>query len=92
MDVTSRGTKGSPSATYPVPPCTVSAAKISSFGAVVVAGPLSAVALAPAAATLWSTGFEGSAPAYSKMRSSGKLATALSFTVTALLPPEMFLA
>jgi hypothetical protein len=69
----------------------VSAAKINSLGAVVVVGPLSAFALEPVAATLRSTGFMVSTPAYSKIRSSGELGTVLNITVTVLLPPEMFL-
>jgi len=70
----------------------VSAAKINSFGAVVVAGPLSAVALEPVAVAFWSSGLTVSTPAYSKIRSSGEFATVLNFTVTELPPLRMFFA
>jgi hypothetical protein len=70
----------------------VSAPKISSLVAVVVAGPLLALLLLPTAAAVTSKGLTVSKPAYSNIRMSGKAAAWLKVTVTALLPDTMSLA
>lgn len=65
---------------------------INSLAEVVVAAPLFAVVPLPMAAALTSRGFAESNPLYSSTFILGKLAVALNFTVTVLLPPAMFLA
>jgi hypothetical protein len=68
---------------------TVSAPKISSFAAVVVAAPLFAVPLFPLAPAVTSSVLT---PRYSRMRMSGYAAAWLNVTVTVLLPPTMLAA
>jgi hypothetical protein len=73
----------------PVVVATVSAPKISSFALLVVAAPLLALALFPAAPAVTSSAFT---PRYSTTRTSGNAAARLNVTVTVLLPLLMFAA
>ncbi len=68
------------------------APKISSFNAVVVAGPLFPFSEFPAAAAVTSNGAVESSPLYSSTRTSGYAAFWLNVTETVLLPPAIFVA
>jgi hypothetical protein len=66
--------------------CTVFAATSRSFAFVVVSALLLLDALLPSAPIDLSTGLTGSIPAYSAIRTSGKVAAALKVTVTLFEP------
>ena len=68
------------------------APKINSLADVVVAAPLLALVLVPAAPAVTSSGLLVSSPLYSSTRTSTNAAAWLNVTVTVLLPPAMFLA
>ena len=62
-----------------------------SVGLVVDTGAVALVALLPVLAAVPSTGFDGSAPLYSKIRTSGKLAALVNVIVTVLVPAAKML-
>ena len=67
-------------------PVVMLAANSSSFGPVVVSGPLLLVAVLPDAPAVTSSGAAVSSPAYSRMRTSTQTAATLNLTVTEFAP------
>jgi hypothetical protein len=74
-----------------VKPVTMFAPKRRSFALVVVDVPLLLVPPLPVAAAVTSSGLEGSAPEYSRIRISGEEAALEKTTFTVFVPGRMFL-